>query len=447
MCSGCRTQADISMLKQCSGCGAVLYCSQKCQRLDWNGKMMESIAHKSRCSKFKAHLLRLDTVQSVIKSFPWGRVEADGTFYDDCARAQFYLLGGAGFGFWSQSGMGLFEEAEDDEFIKNHRMKWPAFDEHWRAIKQEKAAAQIDFMNGQDLLKATHLNDKDGWKLPPDLLVRRDFTATARSKAPHRVRSLICNWDDWHAWRNVPKSSPASLLMHYPLTIYWILCHTLKLASVGADAPNERVHLTVHYIGAEVELNFIPILSELALLLPHHDLDIVLFGPCVFYLGQKGATDAHRTSLISRSAHDGNIPIFTYDAPDSCGSGRVRVFLHTASKYWNKKDLPTYGKHPDAILACNAGLFTYDASHNVVHASLEDRIPFAITDYQEYMLESNRDTVVLRSLLLGNTHLNVVSRPVELNPFHQPGQRFIRRDNFAPDLVNGFILVVYQPED
>jgi hypothetical protein len=185
---------------------------------------------------------------------------------------------------------------------------------------------------------------------------------------------------------------------------------------------------------------------QIALLLPYHDLDIVLFGPCVFYLGQEGATAAHRTSLISRSAHDGNIPIFTYDAPDSCGSGCARVFLHTASKYWDKKDLPTYGKHPDAILACNAGLFTYDASHNVVHASLEDRIPFAVTDYQEYMLESNRDTVVLRSLLR-NTHLNVVSRPIELNPFHQPGQRYLRRANFAPNLVNGFIFVVYQPED
>jgi hypothetical protein len=63
--------------------------------------------------------------------------------------------------------------------------------------------------------------------------------------------------------------------------------------------------LTVHYIGAdsEVEFNFIPMyaasvdssvlanfgnrFSELALLLPYHDLDIVFFGPCVFHIGRE----------------------------------------------------------------------------------------------------------------------------------------------------------------
>ncbi|KAJ7167228.1 hypothetical protein C8R43DRAFT_1121664 [Mycena crocata] len=105
-CSGCftTTNDDLGALKRCSGCSSTLYCSKKCQTLDWKGKAMDRESHKSRCSQFKAHLSLLGSVQSVIQSFPWGRVEQDGTFYHDCACARFNVLGGAGFGFWSQSG-------------------------------------------------------------------------------------------------------------------------------------------------------------------------------------------------------------------------------------------------------------------------------------------------------------------------------------------------------
>ncbi|KAJ7167227.1 hypothetical protein C8R43DRAFT_877626 [Mycena crocata] len=236
--------------------------------------------------------------------------------------------------------------------------------------------------------------------------------------------------------------------MHYPLTIYWMLCHSLQVTSVEADF-KERVHLTVHYIGAEIELNAIPLLSELALLLPQHDIDIVLFGPCVFNIGREGLTSAHKSSLIERTARDNTIPIFTYKAPEACGSGSVRVFLHTKANHWTKRDLPTYGRrpdYPDALIACNAGLFTYDAMEGVVRASFECRIPFVVTDYKQYMLESNSDTISQMSRV-AYPRLHTPPQPVEMNPFHRPGQRFIFRADLAPDMDNGFILVVYNRAD
>jgi hypothetical protein len=94
-----------------------------------------------------------------------------------------------------------------------------------------------------------------------------------------------------------------------------MLTETLNITSAGSKEC--RVHLTVHYIGAEVELNFIPMyaasvdlsvltnsglrFSELALLFPYHDLDIVFFGPCVFHIGREGLKSGHRSSLISRT--------------------------------------------------------------------------------------------------------------------------------------------------
>ncbi|KAJ7866160.1 hypothetical protein B0H13DRAFT_1636807 [Mycena leptocephala] len=198
--------------------------------------------------------------------------------------------------------------------------------------------------------------------------------------------------------------------MNHPMSIYWMLTETLNITSAGSKEC--RVHLTVHYIGAEVELNFIPIFSELALLFQYHDLDNVFFGPCVFHIGREGLKNGHRSS---RTVRDGSAAIFTYEAPEACGSGRVRVFFHTAAKYWNIQDLPAYGRKPDAIITCNAGLFTYDASENVVRASLRYKIPFAFTDYQQYMLENNSSSI---SQI---TYPYLPPRPVQLNPFHRPG--------------------------
>ncbi|KAJ7675627.1 hypothetical protein DFH06DRAFT_1122458 [Mycena polygramma] len=381
-CHTCVAEGELETFKRCSGCKTVLYCSKECQLKDWKGRDHHE-PHKVQCSGFKGHMAHLAAVQSVIRSFPWGRIEESGIFFHDLARARFGVLGGAGFGFWSQSGLGLFEDKEEDKFMTARRTETPDFWKKWdKKLEEQK---KITFVDGQELLKDRHLTDDEGWKLPAEQVVHRDFSG---GQPPRRRLSLLRDWDDWHSWREVPKSSPASLLMHYPLSIYWMLTDTLKVASSGSES---RVHLTVHYIGAEVELNFIPI----------------------------------------------RVPIFSYDAPEACGSGSIRVLLHTATKHWTIPDLPTYGPKPDAILACNAGLFTYDASLDVVRGALRYKIPFAVTDYQQYMLERNDSTVSKISSFRRGT-----PRPVQLNPFHRPGQRGDGRTVLAPNLVNGFILAV-----
>ncbi|KAJ7210802.1 hypothetical protein GGX14DRAFT_565402 [Mycena pura] len=398
-CHECMTGVPtVNALRRCSGCSSVLYCSKKCQLLSWKGTSKNPESHKALCSRFKRHIFLVEEVQTLIKSFPWGRVEPDGTFYHDCALARFNVLGGDGFGFWSQSGWGLFEEEEEDEFLKIHLQQCPAWGEKWKRDKEKRAL--VTFIDGQDLLKEAHLNDADGWKLPASLTVRRCFPPSAEELPPSRLCSLIRTWDEWHSWRGVSKSSPASLLMHFPLSIYWMIVNTLKLTCITSVEPNNRPRLTIHYIGAEKELNFVPIFSELALLLPNHDLDLVFFGPCIFYIGQKSLEPAHRSSLLAPTAHDNSQPVFTYTAPDSNG----------------------YGRAPDAILACNAGLFTYDASEGV------------------YMLEGNAVSMAALGRAMG---VDESSQVVELNPFHRPGQRFVALDNMAPNLVNGFTMAVY----
>ncbi|KAJ6465616.1 hypothetical protein C8R47DRAFT_1154686 [Mycena vitilis] len=245
-CHTCLAKGELETSKRCSGCKTVLYCSKECQLKDWKGRRYPHQPHKVLCSVFKGHMSHLPAVQYVIRSFPWGRVEESGIFFHDLARARFGVLGGAGFGFWSQSGLGIFEDKEEDKFMTARRKDNPDFWKMWdRKLEEQK---KITFLDGQDLLNDRHLTDDEGWKLPAEQVVHRGFSGL---QPPRRRLSLLRNWDDWHSWRKVPKSSPASLLMHYPLSIYWMLTETLNVASV--ESKESRVHLTVHYIGAEVD--------------------------------------------------------------------------------------------------------------------------------------------------------------------------------------------------
>ncbi|KAJ7167900.1 hypothetical protein C8R46DRAFT_258388 [Mycena filopes] len=403
----------------------------QCQTLDWQGRMVrEGRPHKEWCAVFKRTTLLMPAAQSIIKSFPWGRLEDDGTFFDDLATAKFKVLGGAGFGFWSQTGLGLHEDDdEDDPALAAHRTRFP--DSEWVQDHEEMRDAQkrIGFVNGQDLLKKKHLADDAGWKLPTSLVLRRDFSLT---QPPRRLDSLLESWDEWYAWRGLSKASPVALLMHYPLTVYRMLTHTLGITAAGPSKSSKRVSLTVHYIGAEIELNFIPLFSELALLLPNYDINLVFFGPCVYNIGKTALKSKHRASLLTRAMQD-DTPVFTYDAPAASGAGRLCVFLHTATKLWAP---PSYGLKPDALVACNAGLFVYPGADALVRASMRQGIPFAVSDYQQYMLESNSAVVA---------HMQGHRAPpkeVVMNPFQRPGQRHYTKSNLAPSMENGFLLVV-----
>ena len=47
--------------------------------------------------------------------------------------------------------------------------------------------------------------------------------------------------------------------MHYPLTVYHLLVNVLNVASPNRGPQNDRQTLYIHYLGAEVELNMLPL--------------------------------------------------------------------------------------------------------------------------------------------------------------------------------------------
>ena len=198
----------------------------------------------------------LPEAQQALKSFPWGRIEHDGTFSFDLVRGRFGVLGGTGAGFWSHKGGPVPHQDNGDEATQ-------------RALAAQasplmrKLAAAFFHLDGHDLLHhAGHLSDEDGWRLAPALIPYRDLDSAPRDRRPMRVTEFtggVTDWDSWYRWRRLPKRSPAALLMSFPLSVYHLVVDRLKLTSPAAVSPGKRERLRIFLLGAEVELNFVPL--------------------------------------------------------------------------------------------------------------------------------------------------------------------------------------------
>jgi hypothetical protein len=193
-------------------------------------------------------MLLVPEVQAILKQFPWGRIEKDGTFSDDIAKARFKVLGASKIGFWSHRGGPLPHANGGDHAL-------PEYGE-----MMQNVVDSFTHMDGLDLLEEKHHSDEDGWKLQSRLIPFRTFSVVRESplRAGSPKAKEVKDWKSWYEWRGLPLESPAALLMHYPLTVYQLLVHTLKLTSPQAGSAEDRKSLVVHYIGAEIELNFLP---------------------------------------------------------------------------------------------------------------------------------------------------------------------------------------------
>lgn len=170
--------------------------------------------------------------------------------------------------------------------------------------------------------------------------------------------------------------------------------------------------------------------------MPYHDIKLVGFGSGVQKLVVE-AKKKHPTSLAASTTL--STPVFTYEAPDECGSGTIAIHLDGSSKTWRR---PTSSSSkPDALVACNAGLGSYAEWIPVVQAAHELNIPFGVTEYAEQSAESQRAN--FPKMLWGSSAnpKSIDEYTIDLNPFQRPGQRGIPMHRL-PNIVNGFTLVV-----
>ncbi|TCD60364.1 hypothetical protein EIP91_010311 [Steccherinum ochraceum] len=414
---------------RCSACKAVIYCSKGCAKSGWKQNSKHLLpgypTHHDLCASYARYMKRLPDVQAIVQQFPWGRIESDGSFNKDIARGRFNVLGKDNVGFWSHRGGPIPHQdngPDRRESLKNSdEMKWLSI---------------FDHLDGKDLLKSNHLSDEDGWRLPAKLIPFRDFPSA--EKRPVLVAEFgepVKDWDSWYRWRKLSKESPAALIMDFPMSAYQLVVKCLEVTNATKGTASKRVPLHIEMLGVEVELNFLP--AYLALLLPFHDIKLVMVGYSVHKLCQEARK--YPKSLVAKCST--TTPIFAYKAPNECGSGSIQVFLHGASPLWSADDLP-FGR-PDALVACNAGLATYTQWYPVIQSAHLLDIPFATTEYGEKSCEHQLGTI--RHVMVDSGMARKLRQfdqyKIDLNPFQRPGQRDVGMLR-TPNLVNGFTLVV-----
>ncbi|KAJ7608385.1 hypothetical protein FB45DRAFT_1129634, partial [Roridomyces roridus] len=355
----------------------VVYCSPECAKQDWFG-------HKPLCPGHKRDGETLPRWKAILEQFPWtarGYVSS-GAYHNSVVLIQFGLLG------TDRKKVGYWVETR-----KN-----------------------LDALMGDEVHKApwTPLSEQEGWRLPkeqiPPLERLHEPNATRLNFPP----AFDDSWRSYYHWRGLPMTSPAALLLHWPLTVY--AC--LKAAGITpVYEPGTRRKLSIFYVGAQDEITFIPVFGELALLFPNTDLDMIMFGPTV----RKSVAGAITRGDIEPSARH---CVFKYTSPASCGGSTIRVLLDAKdAHYFPSRNL---SENPDAIVALNAGLGTYPSWNDVIYLAAELSIPFVVTDYSEAgVLVLTKMVKIVDVEKTCSALREAKERPAQFNEFMNPAHRFV----------------------
>lgn len=110
------------------------------------------------------------------------------------------------------------------------------------------------------MLEDSWPTDLEAWHLKDERWVPRLFfggSGAANDDPPVKPEpEQVKDWKSWYEWRGLSLESPAALLMDAPLSTYHLLVNILKVADPSSAT---RQTLEVHYLGVEIEMNFLPL--------------------------------------------------------------------------------------------------------------------------------------------------------------------------------------------
>ncbi|KAF5354432.1 hypothetical protein D9758_010787 [Tetrapyrgos nigripes] len=124
----------------------------------------------------------------------------------------------------------------------------------------------------------------------------------------------VKDWDSWYKQRKISKGPTAALLMSCPLTVCQLVVNWLQVSNATRGGLGTRFPLHIDILGVEIEPNYLPLFSELVLLLPYRDVQLVIFVPCVHKLSNEVLNNKNSCkSLIGQSSTSSPIfsPIFS----------------------------------------------------------------------------------------------------------------------------------------
>ncbi|XP_024520915.1 zinc finger MYND domain-containing protein 15 isoform X2 [Selaginella moellendorffii] len=202
------------------------------------------------------------------------------------------------------------------------------------------------------------------------------------------------SWKQYYEWRDLPLHSPAAILLHSPLTLYY---------AINQATFDPREKLTIHYLGPERELEQLEVFTELLALLPGTQIHIDFVGPAV-----------------PSSSHGSTLELSSYpkclDASCECKLETNHTITPTVSvSLWKGlyHDVHHQISRADFVVAFNAGIAAYITWRPTIELLLTMEVPVFVTDFCE-------EACVLAVECIDSLEPNHVTFPITENPFRQP---------------------------
>lgn len=115
-----------------------------------------------------------------------------------------------------------------------------------------------NYMHGEVMLGREWPTDVDAWKLKDPKLIPRLFFDDEFPPPQKPVPGQVRDWKSWYEWRGLSMESPVALMMDFPLSVYYLILDVLKVVRVEPSSDKQQ-KLDLQYLGAEVELNYLPL--------------------------------------------------------------------------------------------------------------------------------------------------------------------------------------------
>ncbi|XP_053405551.1 zinc finger MYND domain-containing protein 15-like [Mercenaria mercenaria] len=361
-CCVCRLRGSKDLFKKCSSCQAVLYCSKTCQKKDWSQKgPLAAHCHKYWCKKMKAYMSKADE----LRNFP--------------------------FTFAAETTSEDFDAIKYRQFLERNGVYGQGA---WRRECQQPSHQHKDC---PCLIPFGELPKAD------DLIVLPVESTILDDSPESLVEGLRC-WESYYKWRGFRMDSPIAILLHWPLTMFYIIKYCLPNDSPDWWEDLDEGNLLVDIVGVEKEVEMLSIFKELGYLLPDLTIDIQMYGNEI------------SKNMDGEIYKEGNVKIEV-----------IRGLYHRKSSTARK---------PHVAIGFNAGLGAYQHWSQTLVKLRTQKTPAYFTDYCQYSCECARSPV--EGLGLGT-----ISDPI-INPFRNPIRK-LATENDMPWYSNGFMYHLIYP--
>ncbi|XP_064408919.1 zinc finger MYND domain-containing protein 15 [Latimeria chalumnae] len=450
-CHVCKRRAFEAKLDPCEQCQAVLYCSERCRILDWK-KRPEDVSHQYWCSKMEEYMKQCKT----LADFPFTYTkEATSVTFD---KESFLSSRELNCGYWVKESMLIHppnQELEIHEYLGSEN-RWGFLKEGRNPYEPLKKEGQTLLCSGlaealsvkaplgtglgyPRAIKSLSLSPSCSFSLPLSLFFcpslplslplspSRSFSlppSDSFSLPPSRSLSpLSVTWKEYYQRRGLDLDSPASLLLTYPLTIYYIITSLVPQHFPELNILTKQ-SLKIHIMEAHKEFDIIKVFWELSVLLPHVAFEL-------HFVGDRLPKEADEEQF-SMHRKDGCV---TVASPNFAGEEKsdkksIRV------KGYSRPYYMVQGPKPDLVIGFNSGFGLSGMWLSSLPRLQSLRAPAYFTECSEY-------SCAIDDQIMGMATGGTISRPL-VNPFRSPF-RIIGIDNEMPWYSNAFVFhLVYK---